>query len=148
MNIIKPAATEQNTQDPQTPLKRNQGLGRIIVAVYGVFALSASARAGFQIYTDFSTAPLAYSLSAVAALVYIVATISMAKTGRTAYWVSASAILFELVGVLAVGTMTVINPELFPVDTVWSHFGSGYGYIPLILPFIGLFWLWRNHKRK
>ena len=34
--------------------------------------------------------------------------------------------------------------ELFNEATVWSHFGQGYGYIPLILPFLGLFWLLRH----
>lgn len=140
-------SNEQTAPTAQTPA-RNQGLGRIIVAVYGVFALSASARAGYQMATDFDRAPLAYILSAVAAVVYIVATISLAKTGRTAYRVSTAAILFELIGVLVVGLLTEINPDLFPVDTVWSHFGSGYGYVPLVLPILGLAWLFFNRRRR
>lgn len=139
--------TEPPAHNAHAPA-RNQGLGRIIVAVYGVFALSASARAGYQIATDFDRAPLAYLLSAVAAVIYFVATISLAKTGATAYKISTAAILFELVGVVVVGFMTEANPELFPVDTVWSHFGSGYGYVPLVLPIIGLLWLFFNRRRR
>ncbi|MFC0581491.1 hypothetical protein [Micrococcoides hystricis] len=130
------------------PPARNHGLGRIIVAIYGVFALSATARAGYQMYVDFDRAPLAYLLSALAAVVYIVATISLAKTGPKAYLVSTSAIIFELIGVLVIGAMTELNPELFPVDTVWSHFGSGYGYVPLVLPIIGLAWLFYHRRRR
>ncbi len=146
MPLTQPTS-DQTADNPTTPA-RNQGLGRIIVAVYGVFALSASARAGYQIATEFDRAPLAYLLSAVAAVVYIVATVSLAKTGPRAYAISTAAILFELVGVLVVGLLTEINPQLFPVDTVWSHFGSGYGYVPLALPIIGLLWLFFNRRRR
>lgn len=125
----------------QRARKRNQGLGRIIVMVYAVFALSAFARALFQLLTDFSTAPLAYLLSAFAAAVYIVATLSLARSGATAWYVSVVAVSIELIGVLGVGLWTVVDPELFDQDTVWSHFGAGYGYIPLLLPIIGLAWL-------
>ena len=51
---------------------RNTGPGRLLIAVYAVFAISATARAGFQILTKFSEAPLAYLLSAFAAVVYLV----------------------------------------------------------------------------
>jgi len=29
---------------------------------------------------------------------------------------------------------------------VWSGFGQGYGYVPLVLPFLGLLWLWRTGR--
>ncbi len=122
-------------------LKRNQGLGRILVMVYAVFALSAFARSLFQIITDFASAPLAYLLSAFAAAVYIVATFSLARSGRRAWYVSLMAVLIELVGVVGIGLWTVLDPELFSEETVWSHFGAGYGYVPMVLPVIGLAWL-------
>jgi hypothetical protein len=124
------------------------GLGRLLVAVYGVFALSATARAGYQIATKFSEAPVAYVLSAVAAVVYIVATVSMARRGLTGWYVTLGAILLELVGVVAVGAASVMDPAAFPHDTVWSGFGRGYGYVPLLLPFLGLAWLFYNRPRK
>src|SRR6478752_3777654 len=82
---------------------RNTGPGRLLIAVYAIFAISATARAGYQILTKFSEAPLAYLLSAFAAVVYVVATVSLAKPGRTAFKVSVAAVLVELVGVLVVG---------------------------------------------
>jgi hypothetical protein len=128
--------------------KRNQGLGRILVMVYAVFALSSFARSLFQLLTEFSVAPLAYLLSAFAAAVYIVATLSLARSGRTAWYVSLVAVLVELVGVLGVGLWTVLDPQLFADDTVWSHFGAGYGYVPLVLPVLGLAWLLTHRPER
>ncbi|QOT17614.1 MULTISPECIES: hypothetical protein [Paenarthrobacter] len=124
---------------------RNTGPGRLLIAVYGVFALSATARAGYQIATKFAEAPLAHLLSAFAAVVYIVATISLAKPGRTWFKVSLAAVLVELIGVLVVGAMSLFDPVAFPHDTVWSVFGRGYGFVPLVLPILGLLWL--NRRR-
>ncbi|WP_223985381.1 hypothetical protein [Arthrobacter sp. NicSoilB8] len=123
---------------------RNTGPGRLLIAVYAVFAISATARAGYQILTKFSEAPLAYLLSAFAAVVYVVATVSLAKPGRTAFKVSVVAVLVELVGVLVVGALSVFDSVNFPHETVWSLFGRGYGFIPLLLPILGLIWLYRR----
>ncbi|NAS21226.1 hypothetical protein GT755_05935 [Herbidospora sp. NEAU-GS84] len=121
----------------------NTGPGRLLVAVYGVFALAASARAGVQIATKFSEAPLAYSLSAFAALVYIVLTVALARgNGRLAL----AACLIELAGVLVVGTLSIVDSQAFPHATVWSGFGSGYLFVPLVLPVIGLVWLFRTRR--
>lgn len=120
---------------------RNQGLGRIIVMVYAVFALSACARSLFQILAQFKVAPVAYLLSAFAAVVYVVATLSLARSGPRAWTVAVAAVSVELAGVVGVGLLTVLDPELFADETVWSRFGAGYGYIPLVLPVLGLAWL-------
>jgi len=123
---------------------RNTGPGRLLIAVYAVFAISATARAGYQILTKFSEAPLAYSLSAFAAAVYLVATVSLAKAGRTWFKVSVAAVLVELIGVLVVGALSVFDSVSFPHETVWSLFGRGYAFIPLLLPILGLGWLYRR----
>ncbi|WP_035772142.1 hypothetical protein [Arthrobacter sp. Br18] len=128
--------------------RRSSGPGRLLIAVYGVFALAATARAGFQILTKFAEAPVAYLLTAFAAAVYVLATVSLARPGRTWYRVSVAAVTVELVGVLAVGVLSVLDAEAFPNETVWSGFGSGYGYVPLILPLLGLAWLYRNRPGK
>ncbi len=124
---------------------RSSGLGRIIIAVYGVLALSATVRAVFQIMSDFSAAPLAYLLSALAGLVYIVATLALASKKPGSWKLSWYAVWFELIGVLVVGALSYLLPALFAHPAVWSHFGSGYGYVPLVLPVIGLWWL---HKHR
>ena len=117
------------------------GPGRLLVAVYAVFAVSASARSLVQISTEFSAAPLAYTLSAVAALVYVAATVALARNSRTLAWV---AVLVELVGVVGIGALSVLQPDDFADATVWSQFGQGYGYVPLVLPLVGLVWLART----
>jgi hypothetical protein len=132
------------TRDGSLRNTRNTGPGRLLIAVYGVFAISATARAGYQILTKFSEAPLAYLLSAFAALVYVVATVSLAKAGTTWFKVSVAAVLVELLGVLVVGTLSILDSVQFPHETVWSLFGRGYGFIPLLLPILGLVWLYRR----
>lgn len=116
------------------------------MAVYAVFAISASARAGVQIATKFDEAPVPYLLSALAALVYVVATVALARGGRTSRRVAVAACTVELVGVLTVGAITLLDPGDFPADTVWSQFGRGYGFVPLVLPILGLLWLRRSRR--
>lgn len=128
-------------------MNRSLGIGRLLVAVYGVFAISATARASFQLATKFEEAPLAYSLSALSAVVYILATISLAKAGANWRRVSFWAVGFELVGVLAIGTLSLALPQYFDHPTVWSGFGAGYGYVPVVLPVLGLVWLWRQRAQ-
>ena len=124
------------------------GAGRVLVAIYGVFALAASARSVVQLATKASEAPVAYGLSAIAALVYIAATLGLAEVGPDPRRLAWAAVGFELVGVLAVGTLTVLDPALFPDATVWSAYGQGYGYLPLVLPFLGLAWLLRTRPAR
>jgi hypothetical protein len=114
------------------------GFGRALVAVYAVFALAASARSIFQLATKADEAPVAYALSALAGAVYVVATFALATNRRR---LATAAIGFELVGVFAVGALSLVDGGLFPDQTVWSDFGAGYVFIPLVLPFVGLWWL-------
>ncbi|MGI5128499.1 hypothetical protein ACQEVB_16930 [Pseudonocardia sp. CA-107938] len=120
------------------------GAGRVLIAVYGLFAVAATARAGYQIATKFAVAPLAYTLSAVAAVVYVLATVGLAARGSWARPLAWAAVSFELLGVLVVGTLTLLDTGDFPADTVWSIYGRGYGFVPLVLPVVGLWWLRRT----
>ena len=142
-----PPAAAPPVEEPG-PRPTASGPGRVLVAVYAVFALAATARAGFQLATDFSRAPLAYLLSAFSGVVYVVATVALAGRGRTARRVALVACSVELAGVLAVGTASLLAPRDFPRATVWSGYGSGYGFVPLVLPMIGLWWLRRTGRRQ
>jgi hypothetical protein len=122
----------------------SSGPGRVLVFGYGVFAVAATGRSAVQLGLHAERAPLAYSLSLLAAVVYLVATTCLLLGGRTAWRVAVAACSVELVGVLAVGALSYAATDLFPDKTVWSHFGQGYGYFPLVLPFVGLWWLRRN----
>jgi len=123
------------------------GIGRVLVIVYGIMALAATGRSFVQIVREFDDAPVAYSLSALAAVVYILATLALIFSSRaTWYRVAWIAICFELVGVIVVGTLSLALPALFQHPTVWSVYGIGYLFIPLVLPFLGLWWLIRHRR--
>ncbi|WP_028937407.1 hypothetical protein [Pseudonocardia spinosispora] len=124
------------------------GPGRVLIAVYAVFALSATARAGVQLVTRFHEAPIAYLLSAFAGVVYILATVGLAMTGPGARRLAWIAVSIELTGVLVVGTLSLADRAAFPKATVWSDYGSGYGWVPLVLPIIGMVWLYRTGRRN
>ncbi len=125
---------------------RMTGIGRVLVIVYAVMALGATGRSFVQIVRRFDEAPLAYTLSALAAVVYILATLALILAHRRGWYVVAwVAIGFELTGVLTVGLLSVFVPELFGHPSVWSYFGMGYVFIPLVLPVFGLWWL-RTHR--
>ncbi len=122
-----------------------RGFGRVLVAVYGLFAVAATARSAVQIATRFHEAPLAYLLSAFAAVVYVVATVSLARGDAASRRVATVAISIELCGVIMAGAASGLFAKAFPDATVWTGFGSGYGFVPLVLPFVGLWWL--RHTR-
>lgn len=136
--------TETASPTPARTVPRLSGVGRVLVVVYGILALAATGRSATQLIGKFDEAPTAYLLSAVAAVVYIVATVALVAPGalwRKIAWIT---IGFELVGVVVVGLFSVFDPALFPHDTVWSHFGAGYVFIPLVLPILGLLWLGKH----
>jgi hypothetical protein len=119
----------------------------VLIAVYGIFALSATARAAVQIAGRFHEAPVPYLLSALSGVVYILATIGLAGHGPGARKLAWAAVTFELVGVLVIGTLSVVDTAAFPADTVWSVYGRGYGFVPLVLPLVGLWWLRHTRPR-
>jgi hypothetical protein len=123
------------------PAGTARGPGRVFVAVSAVFALAAGARAAVQLALQFDEAPVAYLLSALAAVVYLAATVGLARGGRGGRRTALLACSVELAGVLVVGTLSLVDRAAFPDDTVWSGYGQGYGFIPLVLPVLGLLWL-------
>ena len=124
--------------------QRLHGLRTPLVWAYGILAIAALGRSGYQIATKFDTAPLAYTLSALAAAVYVIATAAIIRSRHPrARGLASAALGFEVAGVVGVGGLSLMRPELFPSDTVWSGFGAGYLYIPLVLPVFGLWWLRR-----
>lgn len=140
---VPPAAgsSPPATREERTALATRTGPGRALVAVYAVFAVGATARSVEQIATRFSNAPLAFLLSGFAAVVYVVATFCLARATTLRRRIAGVSLLVETLGVLVVGTLSVTKPDLFPEATVWSEFGQGYLFIPVVLPILGLWWL-------
>ena len=100
------------------PGSARTGPGRVLIAVYALFALAASARAGVQIATKFGNAPVAYVLSAFAAGVYILATVTLAVGSPAARRIAVLSCSVELAGVLAFGTWWI---PLLIVLGLWRH---------------------------
>ena len=125
-----------------------QGGRTVLTLLYTLFAIAAGSRALYQIATRWEQAPLAYTLSTVAALVYLIACVGINRTSPSAWRITMGLCVFELVGVLVVGTLTLIYPALFPDETVWSVYGQGYGFVPLVLPIIGIVWLMQSATRR
>lgn len=124
--------------------RTGRGFGRVLVTVYGILAFAALGRSSYELVAKFGEAPVAYALSTLAAVVYVVATFALAigtPAWRVTAWITVS---IEAVGVLTVGALSLAAPGVFGESTVWSGLGQGYGYVPLVLPFVGLWWLWRT----
>ncbi len=118
-----------------------EGLSRLLVVGYLILALAATGRSVFQIATKFSDAPFAYTLSAIAAAHYFFAVLAIARRWRK---FAITLMVIELIGVLSVGLLTYLIPTLFHANSVWSYFGLGYGYAPVVLPILGLWWAWET----
>jgi hypothetical protein len=112
----------------------------LLLFFYGLLAVAATGRSAYQLAAKFHDAPTAYLLSAVAAIIYIAAFLALVRHARAVAVVACS---IELVGVLVVGTISYAIPHDFPDATVWSGYGSGYGYLPAVLPVLALIWLRR-----
>ena len=122
----------------------NRGFGRILVALYAIMAIGATTRSLYAIVTKFDQAPLAYSLSAFAAVVYIIATVTLARGDAASRRIATVSISIELIGVIVVGALSLIDPGAFQKASVWSWFGLEYLLLPLALPILGLWWLRRT----
>ena len=79
-------------------------------------------------------------------MVYLIGTIALGTAERRAAnrRFAHRLCTIELAGVITVGTLSLLIPSAFPDATVWSHYGAGYGFVPLILPVLALGWL-RSH---
>lgn len=117
------------------------GPGVLVLWLYGVITVGALSRSVYEILAKFDEAPLAYSLSALAALIYAFITYSLVRGGERARRAALVCCVAELTGVLTVGTWTLLDPSAFPDSTVWSNYGMGYLFIPLLLPVSAIFWL-------
>lgn len=120
------------------------GPGRVIIAIYAILSVGAVSRSAYQLIDNYHKAPLAYGLSSCAAVVYCVATWSLATNRRV---IATTSISFELIGVIVVGTWSVADTAAFPDATVWSGYGAGYVWVPLVLPLLGLWWLYTVGSR-
>ncbi|MEX0913850.1 MAG: hypothetical protein WDZ57_02745 [Demequina sp.] len=114
-----------------------------LILAYAILGLAATGRSVVQIGTKFDQAPLPYALSGASAVLYVVIALALWRGWRMLAVVGT---VVELVGVLVVGTLGFVSPELWPDATVWTGFGSGYGWVPLVLPVLALTLLIRARR--
>ncbi|WP_431960531.1 hypothetical protein [Actinacidiphila sp. bgisy160] len=139
--------TAKDTTAPATAGRGiGRGPGRLLLSLYGVFTVAALSRAIVQISTQFDQAPLAYLLSLLAGVLYAVITVALWRGGEGARKVALVSCTLELAGVLAVGTLTLVDSGAFPDQTVWSDYGMGYLFLPVVVPVTGLLWLRRQAR--
>ena len=117
----------------------------ILIAVYSILGLAATGRATVQILEKFSDAPIAYTLSALSAVLYVLIAVALWRGWETVALVGS---VVELIGVLVVGTLGYLDASLWPDETVWTGYGSGYGWVPLLLPLTALFFLRQARQRR
>ncbi|GAA2223345.1 hypothetical protein [Streptomyces nogalater] len=132
----------------EKPARLISGPGMLLVWFYGVMVVGALSRSVYQIATEFDRAPLAYTLSALAGVVYAFITYTLVRGGETARRAALVCCAAELAGVLIVGTWTLVEPSAFPDATVWSEYGMGYVFIPVLLPLSAMYWLRRARARR
>ena len=114
-----------------------------LIVAYAVLALAALGRSSFQISTKFADAPLAYSISAVSAVLYAVIAVALWRGANGLALMGTSA---ELAGVTVVGTLGYVESSWWPDETVWTGYGSAYGWVPLLLPLLALWALVRTRR--
>ncbi|MEQ8142257.1 hypothetical protein [Streptomyces sp. OP7] len=136
------------TQERPNRTRLTGGPGVLLVWLYGVMVVGAVSRSVYQIGTEFDRAPLAYSLSAMAGVVYGFITYTLVRGGEKARKAALVCCAAELVGVLTVGTWTLVEPSAFPDATVWSDYGMGYLFIPVLLPLTAVYWLRRARPQE
>jgi hypothetical protein len=141
--------TEPTVQPSSQPFSRRDALwanlvspfGYVLAFSYPVLALSTGVRAIYQLFFKEDVANyLPVYLSALAAILYTLATIGFAYRRKWTWWLSVGSLGFETLMTLLIGTWSFVNPEVIG-RTVWRHFGEDYGYFPLFQPLIGLVWL-------
>jgi hypothetical protein len=148
-----PEITPAQPAGRRSPGRPSLGVGRVLIIVYAILAIGATSRAIFQIamyYSSYPSARLPITLSALSGVIYILATVALIAPGRAWYRIAWITISFELVGVLVIGTLSLVFSSVFagPASvpdvadgTVWSTYGIGYLFIPLVLPVLGMLWL-------
>jgi hypothetical protein len=113
---------------------------------YGLWAVAALSRAGYQYLVrrpdDFTPTHISLFVGAL----YVLIIIALRRRSPHAWWSALLLLWVELLGVLLVGTIDVLW-QPFPYSSVWSAYGAGYLFMPLVLPLAGLVWLVRRETR-
>lgn len=137
--MTQPNNSIQEQEDGLSGFIRAAGV--ILAVSYPVLALSTGFRAVYRLFFKADVVDyLPPTLSAIAALCYLLATFGFAYRKKWAWQLSVGVLGFETLMTLVIGGLSFIYPDEIG-RTVWRAFGADYGYFPLIQPLLGLAWL-------
>lgn len=119
----------------------------VLIVVYGLWAVAALGRAIYQYMFRHTSNLVPTHLSAVAGGFYLLIILGLRRQTPAMWYVTIALLSLELACVLAVGVIDAVwHP--FAYATVWSGFGAGYLFVPLILPIAGLWWMAQAETRR
>lgn len=131
--------------EPQNTESNVRGDGQVaLLAAYSILAFAAVGRSTYELVFKFNDAPVPYIFSTLAAVIYLVACWAIWRGDALGVRVGKIACTIELLGVLTIGTLTTVGDSAFDVGTVWSFYGLDYGWLPLVVPALALWWLFRQ----
>ncbi len=134
----------RSVRDSGTPTR---GASDALALFYGLWAVSALGRALYQYIVRRPPDLTPTHISAFVGALYLLIIIGLRRRSPRAWWATLALLGIELAGVLLVGTVDVVWRP-FPYASVWSGYGAGYFYMPLILPIAGLWWLLQRETRE
>lgn len=127
---------------------RSLGLGRVVMVLFWAFGVWTTVMGVIDLL-HVGDGPLGSAIvSVLAGVVYLVAALGITHNGRRMRIIGWAAMVVCAVGPLLVGLLGLGIPELWATRSTWSAFGAHYSFIPLVLPVIGLVWLWWSNPRR
>lgn len=131
---------------PGAPEGRPRAAADALVFFYGLWAVAAISRALYQYAVRRPPDLTPTHISLFVGALYVLIILGMRRRSPAAWRATLALLAVELLGVLVVGAVDVVWRP-FPYTTVWSGFGAGYLYMPLLLPAAGIWWMLRPATR-
>jgi hypothetical protein len=137
-------ATQPAQSDRVTSVR---GASDVLGFFYALWSFSALGRSSWEYLFKQNVATYVPAhLSTFVGVLYIIIIVGLRRRTPRWWWATLALLIVELAGVLIVGTIDVVW-QPFPYATVWSKYGIGYFFMPLVLPFVGLAYLLRQETR-
>lgn len=132
--------------DNRTP---SLGLGRLVMALFWVFGVIVTLISVKNLAGD-SEAPLGPRFVALlASAVYVIAAVGLTHNGRRMRVIAWASLVISLVGPLIVGVGALGLPSEYSLSfSPWAQFGTTYWGLPLVIPLVGMVWMWWSDPRR